>query len=139
MNYGLKASISIIASSVDLSNYSMSTREDTQSQVLHRWIGERYMHEIGTQRGSGNPIEYTSKDLRRAIAYLRIVNLIGAGVGREANVMRERVREVASWHTNGWVMVVDGEVFHTDDTDVIWYSIDHGHSYLIVPCWVGLL
>lgn len=137
MKYGLKPALSIIASSVP--DIPTITYDGSTSQVVHRWMGEKYMHEIGAHAGSGNPIEYTGKDIRRAVAYLRVINLIGAGLGREAMRMRERVRDIASWHTNGWVIVVNGTAWWTDDTDVIWLAIDEGETFLLVPCYVELL
>ena len=136
MNYGIKAALSIIAASVEIPSIGYG---DIQSQVLHRWIGERYMHEIGSNTGSGNPMQYTDKDIRRAIAYRRTIALIGAGLGRDASLMRERVREVASWHTRGWVIVGDGDVGWTDDTDYIWSVIDSSATFMLIPCSVPLL
>lgn len=137
MKYGLKPALSIIAASVD--DIPTITHDGSTTQVMHRWMGEHYIHEIHKDTGSGYPIEYTEKDIRRAVAYLRTINLIGAGLGREAARMRERVRDIASWHTNGWVVVTNGTAWWTDDTDVIWLAIDEGHTFLLVPCYVKLL
>ena len=138
MTYGLKAALSLIAATVQADKL-VNNSEEFQTITLHRWIGERYMYEIGARVGSGNQIQYTDKDIRRAVAYLRLVRLIGAGLGKTAQQMRDRVREVASWHTNGWVIVTQGDVYHTDDTDHIWYLIDGTHPYLVIPCAVDIL
>jgi hypothetical protein len=141
VTYGLKAALSLIAGTVrtETQHKLHGSGETLQTITLHRWIGERYMYEIGARIGSGKQIQYTDKDIRRAVAYLRLINLVGAGLGKDAQRMRDRVREVASWHTNGWVVVTQGEVYYTDDTDHIWLIIDRGHPYLIIPCYVHLL
>ena len=111
---------------------------EIQSQQLHRWIGEAHMGASGRLRGPGHHIEYTEKDIRRAVAYLRLRALIGAGIGANAQAVRERIREVASWHTEGWVtLFVTGNAMVVDWDQQVSGAVANlatGNPVLVIPC-----
>ena len=133
MRYSLDQAIWEVLRNTENHPYDDSS---VQSNQLNRWIGQAYMAATGRLQGSGNVIEYTEKDIRRAVAYLRLRALIGAGIGADAQEMRERVRDVASWHTDGWVVVTNEEpkVTWTDDVEDALATILTGMAVTIVPC-----
>ena len=136
-HFTFKAALEVISQSVDL---PAPTRA-WQSNQLHRWVGERHMAESGRNPGSGSQIEYNEKDIRRAVAYLRLRAVGGETIGSKARVVSDRVREIAAWHPNGYVFTTDGvvldEVFWSN-TPVV--TMDHllreGRAFIALPCTV---
>jgi hypothetical protein len=121
-----------------------STSPNNISTVVHRWIGEKHMHETGRNVGSGNKIDYTEKDIRRAVAHHRIMQLIGAVTGKVGSTVTRRLREVASYHRDGWAVATvnldgDRQVFHQNSLQEISTMLSWGKSIIIIPCEVGVL
>lgn len=141
MRYTFTEAVGAVLGNVEPSSPAV---QEIQSQQLHRWIGEAHMGASGRLQGPGNAIEYAEKDIRRAVAYLRLRALIGAGIGADAQMIRERVREVASWHTDGWVMILMKDltppfVDWTSSTEEAASFIARGYTVLVVPCAIGQL
>lgn len=136
MRFTLEQAIQL---SLENAESDMYDDRPVQSSQLHRWIGEAYMGASGRLQGSGIPVEYAEKDIRRAVAYLRLRSLIGAGIGADAQDMRERVREVASWHETGWIVATDEEpkVDWTPDAEEALSMIFGGRAVVIIPCTIG--
>lgn len=114
-----------------------------QSNQLHRWIGERHMVDSGRKPGSGNQIVYNEKDIRRAVAYLRLRSVAGEALGSHARVISDRVREIAAYHTDGVVFSTDDHtvdsVFWTDAPLVtVDYLLEQGSAFVMIPCAVEL-
>lgn len=116
-----------------------------QSNQLHRWIGEKHMIESGRKPGSGHVIVYNEKDIRRAIAYLRLRAVAGEAIGSHARIISDRVREVAAYHQDGYVFTTDtftdpeDRVFWTETpyTSVQW-MLEQGHAFVVIPCSVEI-
>ena len=117
------------------------------SHVLHRWIGEKHMHETGRKVGSGNKIVYTEKDIRRAIAYIRIKRVIGTVTGRVGSMVTRRLREIASYHREGYAVAY----LENGKNNVIVEHSEHGRDiisflegyndtpFIVIPCGVSVL
>lgn len=135
--YGISEVWEIIDQEVGL------TGEIHQTQV-NRWIGERHMHDTGRSLGSGGPVEYKEKDIRRAIAYLRLKRVTGATTGKVGSDVARRMRQVASWHTDGYVVAY---LENGKDSVVVEHS-EHGRDitafleghndtpFIVIPCTV---
>lgn len=135
--YTFKAALDVIARELDVDDHKKFI-EHTNPRHLHVWIGERHLAETNRLPLSG-PLEfYTEKDLRRAIAFGRFQSICGAGIGKEAAAVRERIREVASWHTYGAVLVTDFYVSWTD-RELRYDSILESKSFAVIPCTVESL
>jgi hypothetical protein len=138
--YGVNEIWDVIDQELDIDEYA----ERNLTTVIHRWIGEKHIYETGRNQGSGNRIVYTEKDIRRAIAYLRIQRLIGTVTGKVGSVVTRRLREVASYHREGWAVAtldIDGEsqVFHQSSMSEMSVMLSWGKSVIVIPCEVSAL
>jgi hypothetical protein len=132
----------IIDQELDIDQYA----ERNLSHVVHRWIGEKHMHETGRNVGSGNQIVYTEKDIRRAIAYLRIQRVIGTVTGKVGSVVTRRLREIASYHRGGYAVAY----LENGKSNVIVEWSEHGRDitkflegyddtpFVVIPCFVAV-
>ena len=139
------------AGAIVLHNVPSQDPYDSEQEMavsLNYWIGNRFMKSTGRNpRDLGHP--YWSFDIRRAVAYLRVSNLIGAGIGACSADIRERIRQAASHESSGWV--VAGGTPHNDSELIVnWIPdkgifeftadiLDRGWPFLAVPCHVNLL
>jgi hypothetical protein len=140
--YTLNEVWAIIDQEMDIDQYA----ERNLSQVIHRWIGEKHMHETGRNVGSGFHIEYTEKDIRRAIAYLRIQRVIGTVTGKVGSVVTRRLREIASYHRDGYAFAYlengkETVIVEHSDTGVKIMMLVEGYDdtpFIVIPCTVGV-
>ncbi len=112
------------------------TVEDVALYVGHKFL-------IATGRDPNDPdVFYNVKDLRRAVAYIRVTALVGFGTGRWAAKLHDRVREMAAWHANGYIVVThvdtvrDPFIDWADSLSVVLIGLD-GAAVLAVPCDVA--
>ena len=138
--FGINEIWAIINQELDVDEYA----ERNLTVVIHRWIGERHMHETGRNVGSGNRIEYTEKDIRRAIAFVRTKRVIGTVTGSVGAEVTRGLRQVASYFVDGYAVAY---ALNSDDG----LQIDHLHkvglmelvgrnvSFVAIPCVVEVL
>lgn len=112
------------------------------ADAIATWVGHAFLHSTG--RDPNDPdVFYNVKDLRRAVAYLRVVGLLGFGTGKVAAKLHARVREMAAWHATGAILVtktdkaaaalidwVDNENIGTMIVD----ALTDGASVLAISC-----
>lgn len=115
-----------------------------KSGVLHRWIGEKHMHETGRNVGAGVRIDYTEKDIRRAIATIRLQRLVGTVTGKVGTSTTRRIREIASYYRSGWaVAFLDMEgaeaVIEAADVTEVAQMLTNGAAVIALPCYVAVL
>ncbi|RKZ95677.1 MAG: hypothetical protein DRQ40_03075 [Gammaproteobacteria bacterium] len=110
-----------------------------QSNTLHRWIGERHLADTDRKPGSGFSFAYTEKDIRRAIAYLRLRHLVGGAIGSEARIVADRIREVASWHYDGFAVAIENNVMWLPTHHDVGDLISEGYGVVSIPCEVRAL
>jgi hypothetical protein len=136
--YSFKAVLNILADELDIPAREEFTT-NTNPRHLHVWIGERYLADTGRFPHGGALEDYTEKDVRRAVAYGKFQKICGAGIGKEAAIARERIREVASWHTDGWITVLDFDVTWTDEPRDVNKRILEHVTFAVVSCYVTAL
>ena len=102
------------------------------------YVGRKFLHATG--RNPNDPdVLYNVKDLRRAVAYVRMTGLVGFGTGGWSAKLHDRVREMASWHANGYIVVTHVDTVRepfidwADSLSVVLIGLD-GASVLAVPC-----
>lgn len=105
------------------------------------YVGHKFLNATG--RDPNDPdVFYNVKDLRRAVAYVRVTALVGFGTGKWAAKLHDRVREMAAWHANGYIVVThvdsvrDPFIDWADSLAVVLMALE-GASVLAVPCEVA--
>lgn len=104
------------------------------------WVGHKFLHATGRDPNADD-LFYNVKDLRRAVAYVRVTALVGFGTGKIAAKMHDRVREMAAWHASGYIVVTrvdtvfDPFIDWADSASVPLLDFT-GSSVLVVPCEV---
>lgn len=138
--FGINEIWAIIDQELGIDQYA----ERNLTVVVHRWIGEKHIHETGRSVGSGNRIEYTEKDIRRAIAYVRTKRVIGSVTGSVGAEVTSGLRQVASYFADGYAVAY--VLFENDEL-----HIDHLHkegivelvgsnvAFVAIPCVVEVL
>ncbi len=116
-----------------------------EAEAIATWVGHAFLH--ATDRDPNDPdVFYNVKDYRRAVAYLRVVGVMGYGTGKVAARLHARVREMAAWHATGAIIVTKLDTVPDAFTD--WYANEHvdsmlvdavvgGASVLVIPCEVA--
>ncbi len=105
------------------------------------WVGHKFLN--ATDRDPNDPdVFYNVKDLRRAVAYVRVTSLVGFGTGKAAAKLHNRVREMAAWHASGYIVVTsvdtmfDPTIDWADSLAVVMMGLE-GASVLAIPCDVA--
>lgn len=121
--------------------------EFPKPDAIATWVGHAFLH--ATDRNPNDPdILYNVKDLRRAVAYLRVVGLLGFGTGKVAARLHARVREMAAWHAVGAITVSKDDELEEpfiDWTasefvpDMLLEHLSDGVAFLVVPCEVDVI
>ncbi len=138
--FGINEIWAIINQELGVDEYA----ERNLTVVVHRWIGERHMHETGRNVGSGNRIEYTEKDIRRAIAFIRTKRVIGTVTGSVGAEVTRGLRQVASYFADGYAVAyvqnaTDGlQIDHLHEGGLV-DLIGHNVAFVAIPCVVEVL
>lgn len=131
--YSSKAAASVVLEELKFKD-PQSFMEHVSQSDMKRWIGERHLAE--TDRLDVDL--YTEKEVRRAVAFARFQSISGAGIGKHAQQIRDRIRDMASWHTEGWIVATGIEdVHHVDDALAIAVMILGPDPFVVVPCTVS--
>ena len=121
--------------------------EFPKADAIATWVGHAFLHATG-RNPNADDLFYNVKDLRRAVAYLRVVGLTGYGTGKTAARLHARVREMAAWHAVGAITVSrrDG----VEDPFIDWVASEfvpdmllgylaEGSAFLVIPCEVDVV
>ena len=107
---------------------------------LQTIIGEDHLYD--KKHGSGYSIEYDDKDVRRAVAHLRINKVLGVSVGAGTSQIRESIKTVAMEHGDGSV-IYDGSratwIWGPELIDIIQTLLIEGKGFVVVPCSIKSL
>ncbi len=121
--------------------------EFPKADAIATWVGHKFLYATG--RDPNDPdVFYNVKDLRRAVAYLRVVGVMGYGIGKTAAHLHDRVRDMAAWHATGAITVI--KIDQVPDPFIDWQTtevlpdmilgaIADGSSILAIPCEVEAL
>ncbi len=106
------------------------------ANTIHRAIGNDFME--ARRPGSGGNVDYTIKDVRRIVAYLRLTAVTGTAKSTASARMYDAMKNVAMNHDDG-VSYFDGEranwAASLEDQDLI-DVLQSGQGVIIIPCFL---
>jgi hypothetical protein len=125
--------------------YQTTDHEIDTPRSLHWHIGLGFMNKTGrapamrtdTQNATA-AYEYDERDARRAIASVRLSQVVGQGTGHLASVSREAIRNIVDEAHTGWAFVHKRWDGWTESPDEI---PEHafGEAFIAIPCFVSAL